>query len=393
MRKIAVVVNSRANYARIKSVLRAIDSHDELELCLIVGASAVLSRFGDLLDIIKHDGFHPVAEVYSMVEGSTPIAMAKSVGLTTIELASLFENLKPDLVLTIADRFETLATAIAASYMNIPLAHTQGGEVTGSIDESVRHAITKLAHIHFPATKQAERYILKMGENPDNVHLTGCPAMDLAKAANKSRPDRAFFDQHKGSGVAINPDKAYFVVVQHPDTTEYEKSYHMTECLLTVIEKLKVQVCWLWPNIDAGSDLISKTLRKYQKENNCIHFYRNFPPEDYIRLIANCACLIGNSSSGIREGAFLGTPVVDIGDRQHYRERANNVLHSNNDIYEILGAIKTIRGREIIPSYRFGKGDAGTHIVEKLAEFNLDTKKTLMFRHEHYYTIGKETRL
>ena len=156
-KKICILVNSRANYARIKTALQAIQKRKKLQLQLVIGASAVLDRFGDLTKIIKKDGFKIVGKIYSIVEGENPTTMAKSTGLAIIELSNLFENLKPDIVLTVADRFETLATAIAASYMNIPLAHTQGGEVTGSIDESVRHAITKLSNIHFPATKLAKR--------------------------------------------------------------------------------------------------------------------------------------------------------------------------------------------------------------------------------------------
>ena len=153
-KQICVVVNSRANYGRIKSVLVEISEHDDLELQLIIGASALLHRFGLVVEQIQQDGFRVDARLYSIVEGETPVTMAKSTGLAVSELATLFENLRPDVVLTVADRFETIATAVAASYMNIPLAHTQGGEQTGSIDESVRHAVTKLAHIHFPAKKK-----------------------------------------------------------------------------------------------------------------------------------------------------------------------------------------------------------------------------------------------
>ena len=154
-----MVVNSRANYGRIKSVLLAIRENPKLELQLIVGASGLLQRFGSVVDVMRKDGFEPNATVYSIVEGETPTTMAKSTGLAIMELATQFENLKPDVVITVADRFETIATAIAASYMNIAVAHTQGGEVTGSIDESVRHAVTKLSHLHFPATKLACEYV------------------------------------------------------------------------------------------------------------------------------------------------------------------------------------------------------------------------------------------
>src|SRR5262245_22048549 len=198
-RKVCVVVNSRANYGRIKSFLRAARNHPDLELKLIVGASALLYRFGSVIDIMHKDGFQPDAIVHSIVEGETPVTMAKSVGLGTIELATHFQALLPDVVLTVADRFETIATAIAASYMNIPVAHTQGGEVTGSIDENVRHAITKLSHLHFPATERAREFLIRMGELPDSIFLTGCPSIDVLAEIDLSLPSDVF-ERYRGVG-------------------------------------------------------------------------------------------------------------------------------------------------------------------------------------------------
>jgi UDP-hydrolysing UDP-N-acetyl-D-glucosamine 2-epimerase len=177
-RKICVVVASRANYGRIKSVLAAIKDSNKLELQLVVSASALLNKYGEVYKIIEKDGFIITRKAYYILEGENHIAMAKSTGMGVIELASIFDDIKPDMVLTVADRYETLATAIASTYMNIPLIHTQGGEVTGSIDESVRHAITKLAHLHFPATEQSRNRLIKMGEDPNFIFNVGCPAMD-----------------------------------------------------------------------------------------------------------------------------------------------------------------------------------------------------------------------
>ncbi len=218
VRKICIVVNSRANYARIKSVMRAVQRHNRLELQLVVGASALLYRYGNVVEQIRADGFEPAAVVYSIVEGENPTTMAKSTGMGIIELSTQFENLCPDIVLTVADRFETMATAIAASYMNIPLAHTQGGEVTGSIDESVRHAITKLAHVHFPATEQARDNVVRMGEDPATVHLTGCPAIDLL-VDNDLSLDPDVFGHGKGVGPSVDPGAPYLMVLQHPVTS------------------------------------------------------------------------------------------------------------------------------------------------------------------------------
>ena len=304
-RKIAVVVASRANYGRIRSVLRAIDNHPKLELLLIVGASALLYRFGNVVELIEKDGFKIASKIYTVVEGETPTTMAKSVGLSIIELSTQFENLKPDIVLTAADRYETMATAIAASYMNIPVAHTQGGELTGSIDESVRHAITKLSHIHFPATELSKERLIKMGEDPNYIFNLGCPAIDeIAEIDMKLGFD--FFNRSGGSGDTINQNKDYLVVLQHPVTTEYGKEAMNIEETIAAVKSLNMQTVWLWPNIDAGSDDISKKLR--QLANSVRRFplrlYRNFNMQDYTRLIYNSKCLVGNSSSGIRESAF-----------------------------------------------------------------------------------------
>ena len=275
MRKICIIVNSRANYSRIYSVLKAIQKHKKLKLQLVVGASALLYRFGKVINKIEKDGFRPVAKLYSIVEGENPVTMAKSTGIAIIELSTIFENLKPDIVLTVADRFETLATAVAASYMNIPLAHTQGGEQTGSIDESVRHAITKLAHIHFPATNKSKINLLKMGENKKIIFNYGCPSIDLIDN-KKLKISSNLFTNIGGVGNKIDLFKPYLVILQHPVTTEYKSTINqINETILQL--KINMQTIWLWPNVDAGSDEISKRLRMFREK------YSKFP----IRFIRN----------------------------------------------------------------------------------------------------------
>jgi UDP-hydrolysing UDP-N-acetyl-D-glucosamine 2-epimerase len=381
MRKVCVVVASRANYGRIKSVLQAIDLHSELELQLIVGASALLYRFGKVVDVIRADGFEVTAQVYSIIEGENPTTMAKSTGLGIIELSTLFENLRPDIVLTVADRFETLATAVAASYMNIPVAHTQGGEVTGSIDESVRHAITKLSHLHFVATEKSRDRVIRMGEDPSKVFNTGCPAIDAIAEINLSLPAN-FFDAYGGVGQSIDPAKPYLVVLQHPVTTEFGSSLAQINETLEAVRRINMQTAWLWPNVDAGSDDISKGLRMFRERNRelPLHFFRNFGVEDYARLIANAACLVGNSSSGVREGAFLGVPVVNIGTRQQNRERGDNVVDVNYHRDEIHAAIQGQIKHGPYPSQPlFGDGCSGKRIADLLATELLSVQKAITY--------------
>jgi UDP-hydrolysing UDP-N-acetyl-D-glucosamine 2-epimerase len=350
-------------------------------LQLLVGASALLNRFGNVREIIQNDNFQIAGTVHTIIEGETPATMAKSTGLGIIELATMFENLKPDIVLTVADRFETLSTAIAASYMNIPLAHTQGGEITGSIDESVRHAITKLAHIHFPATKKSANNLIKMGENPKNIHLTGCPAMDVVLETNKKINPKSF-DKYKGVGAEIDFTSPYLVVLQHPVTTEYGNGLFQINQTIDAIAKLKIQTIWLWPNVDAGSDDISKGLRVYResKSPDYVHFFKNFSPEDYIKLISNCVCLVGNSSSALREGNFLGVPAVNIGTRQSGRECGSNVMHVGHSSAEIAEAIQfQISHGFYEQGLIFGDGFSGEKIANILAEVKIQIQKKLHY--------------
>jgi UDP-hydrolysing UDP-N-acetyl-D-glucosamine 2-epimerase len=380
-RKICVVVNSRANYGRIKSVLREINKSPTLELQLILGASALLHRFGDVQEIVRADGFKISSKVYLIVEGENPTTMAKSTGMAIMELATMFENMKPDIVVTVADRFETMATAVAASYMNIPIAHTHGGEVTGSIDESVRHAVTKLSHIHFAATEKAARNIIKMGEDPSSVYCTGCPSIDVIADLDLSLPPD-IFHRYKGVGPDLDASRPYLVVLQHPVTTEYGDGIIQINETLKAVEAIGMQTAWLWPNVDAGSDDIAKGLRKYREKENpdFIHFYRNFSVEDYARLINNCACIVGNSSSALREGAFLGVPAVNLGTRQQNREHGENVIHVNYNSDEIEDTIRRqIKNGRYKKSNLFGEGLAGEKITDILAKVEVNIQKKLFY--------------
>ena len=382
-RTICIVIHNRANYARIKSVMNAIKKRENLKLQVILGSSSILSRFGNVRKIIESDGFEIDAIVYSAIEGENPTTMAKSTGLSIIELATHFENLKPDIVLTVADRYETLSTAVAASYMNIPLAHTQGGEVTGSIDENVRHAITKLSHIHFPATKRAYDFLIKLGEDSKTVFLTGCPSIDLLNNIDLDLKAN-FFKSYRGVGSILSEKQKYILVLQHPVTTEYQNSLFQINETLKAIKVLseKIQIAWLWPNIDAGSDNISKGLRIFRENNDSknICFFKNFSPEDYARLLKNSSCIVGNSSSGIREGAFLGVPCVNIGSRQRNRERSLNVIDVDYNSASIINAINIqLTKNKYKKNILFGDGNAGEKIVEILHDIKLNINKQLNY--------------
>jgi len=382
-RKICVVVTARPSYSRIKTALKAIDEHPDLELMLVIAASALLGRYGTAVQYIEADGFKIAAKVFNVLEGGNLAAQAKTTGLGIIELTNVFENLKPDAVVTVADRFETMSTAIAASYLNIPLVHIQGGEVTGNIDEKVRHAITKLSDLHFVSTSKALERVVKMGEDRAKVYLTGCPSIDLAHEILLDGKLN-FNPYEKYGGVGSKPDykNGYLVVMQHPVTTEYEASREQVKKTLEAISQLKIPTFWFWPNVDAGSGGTSNAIRSFRenREVEHIHFFKNMTPFDFLRLLKNSMCLVGNSSVGIRECAYLGIPVVNIGTRQNGRERGNNVIDVTYKEEDIMAAISNhIDHGSYDQVSTYGNGSSGQKIADILAEAPLTFHKILSY--------------
>jgi UDP-hydrolysing UDP-N-acetyl-D-glucosamine 2-epimerase len=370
-KKICVVVGSRANYSSIKSAMRAIQAHPQLELQVVLAASAILDRYGSVAKLIEADGFKAHARVHMLIEGETPTTMAKSTGLGLLELPTIFEQLQPDVVLTIGDRFETMATTLAAAYMNIPIAHTMGGEVSGTIDESIRHAVTKFAHIHFPASPDAKARIVRLGEPEDTVHLVGCPRIDLVADVIKNDKGPIQDDLFAGGvGADFDLEQPFVLVSQHPVTTEYGDGEKQITASLQAVRDAGLPAIVLWPNADAGSEDIARGIRKWREQgfDEKMHFFRNLPVDTYIRLMRRTACLVGNSSSGIREGAYIGTPVVNIGSRQAGRERGRNVIDAMPERESVASAIKRQIGNgrhDMDPIY--GDGHAGKRIADILA--------------------------
>lgn len=382
-RKICVVITARPSYSRVKTVLQAINEHPFLELQIVVAASALLERYGSVINYIHNDGFSINARVFNVLEGENLTAAAKTTGIGILELTTVIDNLKPDIVVTIADRFETMATAISASYMNIPLAHIQGGEVTGNIDEKVRHSITKLADYHFVASQDAFNRVIKLGENPDYVFNTGCPSIDIAKIVQE-KPILDFDPYSKYGGVGSEPDisDGYIVVMQHPVTTEYSASRKHINETLYAIKDIEYPVLWFWPNVDAGADGTSSGIRAFREKYQIshIHFFKNMEGQDFLKLLHNSKCLVGNSSVGIRECAFLGVPVVNVGSRQHKRERGYNVKDVAYDCDDISNAIQLfLKNGRPEPSMIYGSGDAGLKIAQLLSEVPLRFHKTIHY--------------
>lgn len=384
-RKIAVVLGSRANYASIKSVMFNLKKREEVELEVYAGAATLLDKFGNAAKLVESEGFEIKARYYMLVEGETPETMAMSTGIGIMKLTDIFMNNKPDMVITVGDRFETMSTTIAAAYLNIHLVHTMGGEVSGTIDESIRHAITKFAHIHFPANEDARQRIIKLGERPEHVFDVGCPRIDEVKniidanrAGDKIDEDQ-FWQKYKGVGAqnfSVNKDE-FLLVMHHPVTTEFESNRQNMREILAALNELKKPTIMLWPNADAGSDEISKEIRTFREKNRpdeWLHIFKNLPMDIFVRLMDQCAVMLGNSSSQLREGAIVGVPAIDIGSRQNARLKGKNIMEVAPEREAILEAIKKqLEHGKYDGDPLYGDGHAGERIAEILATIDLNT--------------------
>jgi len=361
-RKICVVLVDRANYGRLKPVMQAIQTHPVLQLQVLAGGTMVLERFHQPVEVVRADGFNVDGEIYIELEGSTPATMAKSVGFGVVEFASEFQRLKPD------------------------IAHIQGGEVSGSIDESARHAITKFAHFHFPSTERSAVYLERMGEAPDTILNVGCPSSDIARQLDSSLSHETINDI--GSGAQIDAAKPFMLVVFHPTTTEYGGERRQMEEMLQALKAVKTQTILLWPNIDAGADHISKAVRMFrdQEAPTWLRVLTNLSPENYLKVLSHAVCAIGNSSSFVRDASYFGTPVVLVGKRQAGRETDEHVTTVEPIAAQILTALRRqlMHGR-YPASTLYGDGWVSAKIADALARITPYIQKRL-----HYiYDNGK----
>ena len=372
MKKILVCITARPSYSRVKTVIQALQEDRSLEVAVLASGSALLERYGRVVDLIRADGILVEEEIHTFVEGSNPSNMAVTTALTTEASARSFERLRPDMVVTVADRYETLGSAIAASYSGIPLAHIQGGEVTGNIDERVRHAVTKLSDLHFVANRDAADRIRRMGECPDNIFVTGCPSIDLVKGALQIELDNVQTAVDSvGVGADIDISNDFSIVMQHPETERFQDSYNQMLSTLNAVEKIGLPVLIFWPNVDAGADSTSKAIR-VMRENGALKHARlikNLEGQSFLKLLSRARFLAGNSSVGIRESGYLGIPVINIGDRQRNRLSGCNVKHvgwNSEDIYQAMR--EQLAANLYAENHVYGDGTSGQRIAEVITQ-------------------------
>ena len=391
-RKVTFVLVDRANYGRIKPFMEAVREDPSVEMSVVCSGAMLLEKFGRSVQVVKDDGFHVNSEIYMELSGSIPLTMSKSIGLGILEFSSVFQELAPDFVIITGDRYEALAASVAASFNNHCIIHIQGGEVSGSIDESTRHCITKLAHYHFPATELAGRLVVKMGEGSDTVFVTGCPSSDLVSNCDTKLSTGVI--NIKGTGIEINPEEPYLLVIFHPQTIDLGSEIEQISELLDSINEIDMPTVWLWPNIDAGHDSVTKCIRKYRDGNKLskVRFVKNYSPDSYLKILANTACAIGNSSSFIRETSLLGTPVVLIGSRQSGREHSNNVQFVKPIKSNIVKATQEqLETGKYPPNHLYGDGKASAKMLKHLHEIKPYIQKKLHYNEITCSIENKET--
>ena len=372
-RQILVLTGTRAEYGLLQSPMEAIEAHEELSLSVVATGMHLSPRHGNTIDDIRADGFAVDREVLMQLDGDSGKAMAKSVGTGINGLTDAIDSLDPDIVLLLGDRGEPLAGAISAAHMGIPVAHIHGGEaMTGAtIDDSNRHAITRFAHLHFPASESSAERLRKFGEEPWRITTVGAPGLDTIRDGRYEDPDtirgRYGFDAHE----------PLLLVVQHPVTTQPDQAGDQFRTTLEALESVDAQTVIIYPNSDAGSEAIIEELETRSFGDDVLRF-RNLPRNEYLGVMAAADAMVGNSSSGIIEGPAFGLPVVDIGPRQDGRERGENTLSVPHEKPAIDDAIRrcledeTVQERAATTDNPYDYGGAGPLIAETLADVSID---------------------
>ncbi len=366
-RRILFVTERRADYSRLKPIMKAVKESRRLELLLIVTGMHLLKSFGLTEEVVRRDGFRVDAKLSTFTEKDTDscASMVKAIGRALIKLPEILDRLKPDFVFTGFDIGANFSAAVAGMHLNIPVAHIQGGEVTGSIDEVIRHALTKFAHIHFAATKKSAERIIKLGENPKYVFLVGSPSMDTIHHLKYFSPRQVCLKY------GLDPAKKLIIFVQHPVTTEVDRVVWQIKQSVVALKKIKelykTEVLAVYSNNDAGGRRIINQLKKAE-----IKILPNIVFEDFLRLLKIADVLVGNSSAGIHEAPSFGLPTVNIGSRQQHRERGINVLDTDYGADRIIKAIeKALFDKKFIQDVKKGKnpydhGDTAKKVVKIL---------------------------
>jgi UDP-hydrolysing UDP-N-acetyl-D-glucosamine 2-epimerase len=370
-RRIAVVTTSRADYSHLYWPLFELKQHPDIELGVIALGAHLSPEFGNTVSEIEKDGFPILARIECLLSSDTDTGMAKTIGLATLSLADTLSAWRPDLLLLIADRYEMLAPASVALALRIPIAHIEGGEVSqGAIDDAVRNALTKLAHIHFTSTALARKRVIAMGEEPQRVHHAGAPSLDHLQRSNLLT--REALEQR----LSVSLQSPSLLVAYHPVTLHRETTDE-ADALFTAISQIESQILFVYPNSDAGSRQLIERTQTFASSRPNTHVFVNLDAVTYWSLLRCVDLLVGNSSSGIMETASFALPTVNVGMRQQGRERAPNIIDTIADPDAITSAIH----QAMSPSFRaslagmanpYGDGQAAGRILQVLVNVDLE---------------------
>ena len=367
-RKVCVVITARASYTKFKSTLSHLRSNKNIKLYIVAAASLNSKKFGKGIDIIQKDGFKVHHIIESSLESDSLLSITKTSSIILNDAGHIFAHMLPDVVLVMADRYEVLPVAIAASYQNIPVAHIQGGEITGNIDEKVRHAITKLADLHYVSNESCKSNLIQMGESENKIFNVGCPSIDVCKRAEILDINKRMLAK-KILGT-FDPSRKFLIVMFHPESESLLDVRSQIKYLIDQVIDLDIQILWFWPNSDPGFEIISSELRKLRENKvlNHVSFVKTLQPEIFLSLLKHSSAIIGNSSAGIRESNYFGTPSINIGIRQLGRECGTNVTHWEfNSKIDLKSTIKKVLNKQYISGRIYGDGMAGKRIAKSIS--------------------------
>ncbi|KZB70930.1 MULTISPECIES: UDP-N-acetylglucosamine 2-epimerase [Thalassospira] len=382
MKKLCFFLTTRGNFGKVSSILTALEHRKDVKVQLAVGGALLDPEYGQTIEEIRATGFEIIAELDYITGSKTPLDISRSAARATELTAEVLEVHRPDVVFLIADRYEVLAFAQAAVCQNVLIAHLEGGEISGSIDERIRHAVSKLAHYHFPANRDAAARLIKMGEPENSIHICGTPSLDLLRLNGFADLDavRAYLEG-RGLGACPSLSEPYVVVSHHPVVTEYESASSQYDILIDAVLELKLPSVWVRPNDDAGAQHFEQAWSRLLLENIADAVaVGGLPLKLYASLLRNSACLIGNSSSGVREAAWLGVPAVNIGSRQHSRLKGQNVCDVPMEKGAIIEAAQSqIKHGFFEPNDLYGDGHSGEKIAEVLCALSPALHKTITY--------------
>lgn len=367
MKNICIALTNRTNYSKLKTVLLALRTFSDVQCRIVLSSTILLDRYGNGYQDLLSDGFEIDKQIDCVLMNDSHEAMAKTVGLSVVEHATYFQWRKPDLLLIVGDRFDMLAPAVAASMMNIPIAHIQGGEISGTIDNVIRDVITRFASLHFVATEKSALNLIRYGVSTERVFDYGCPAVEYISQINVGRHfDKTKLGKTFKQDIDIGVGEEYFVVMIHPDTTN-QRDVNM-DAVMDAVASFGLKTFVFYPNVDANNSEIISSISKH-KANKKLYMIRHMPLEGFIHTMAHCACMISNSSSGIREASSFGVPVINIGHRQVDRERNQNVIDIEDRYEELEPNIRQYMKYRFQKQNIYFKPNCAQQIAKKITQF------------------------